>query len=824
MNRRVLGPVGGPIGFALVAGLVFSGLGWVTYSALQVEQAQRLAAARAELEANLRVALWRLDGRMLPTLGVEDNRPFSQYAPADPSNPAAATPLLAATLPDWMKLHFQLDPTRGWESPQVLDAALVDRLRQAWPELTLRNCDDHRMQALAELRANFPVLATCELFAQRDSTAAEDSLPHPAPGHPPGSPTIAEAVAAGSTTAKPPPAAEPTIKPLTDATSRYIQMWGYELCLPADQLATSKSAPAPAQSVDFDNNGMNSRSNQSLQTNPMLNNRSGRLPQPELQNRAAWNDWMKRAETTDKALKEARQGGDLSYSRGQFNPNFQTNWPSPNGDARNSANLMQLGPGGPPGNKNDANAGSFPLLPPGSPPAGAGGGKALASGRGQAEPMDENDGRKQHSAEALRAGPGTDGATPGMVAVAGPAGVILHRSSVDRARSFNQLAGTHPATTPPAEPGPRPPTDGLPLPVAIHLGSMRPLWVTATSGAEMLVLVRTARFENKTMYQGVVLDWPKLEAVLKEEVKDLFPEAKLVPVKDTTAVAPDRTMTALPIQLDPGSEQPLPPAGWTPLRIGLVLAWTAALVAVAAVGLSGWSLIDLAERRIKFVSAVTHELRTPLTSLRLYLDLLTSGLIQDEAQRQEYLKTLTEESDRLHRLIDNVLDFAKLEKRRTRGDIQPVRVQDILDQLRATWTDRLAREHKQLLVLSTLPPDHEVRTDGEMVQQIVGNLIDNAKKYTRDAADQRIWVWARPGDGNGIVIEVEDRGPGIPAGERRTIFKPFRRGGQADSKAGGAGLGLALAKSWAEVLGGRLSYRPADGGIGSCFRLELPGN
>jgi signal transduction histidine kinase len=116
-----------------------------------------------------------------------------------------------------------------------------------------------------------------------------------------------------------------------------------------------------------------------------------------------------------------------------------------------------------------------------------------------------------------------------------------------------------------------------------------------------------------------------------------------------------------------------------------------------------------------------------------------------------------------------------------------------------------------------------VNTDAAMVQQIVGNLIDNARKYTRDAEDKRIWVWARPGAGNGVVLEVEDRGAGVPAGERKSIFKPFRRGEQADSKAGGAGLGLALAKSWAEVLGAALTYRPADGGTGACFRLELPG-
>ena len=108
-----------------------------------------------------------------------------------------------------------------------------------------------------------------------------------------------------------------------------------------------------------------------------------------------------------------------------------------------------------------------------------------------------------------------------------------------------------------------------------------------------------------------------------------------------------------------------------------------------------------------------------------------------------------------------------------------------------------------------------------MVGQIVGNLVDNARKYTRDAADPRIWVWARPAGRRWVVFEVEDRGCGVPPRERAAIFRPFRRGAAADTKAGGAGLGLALARQWAEALGGRLTYRPADGGTGACFRLEL---
>ena len=373
----------------------------------------------------------------------------------------------------------------------------------------------------------------------------------------------------------------------------------------------------------------------------------------------------------------------------------------------------------------------------------------------------------------------------------------------------------------PTVPAPEP-TRPVAPPISVHLGSMRPQWLTGADGSEVLVLVRAARLgETKTVYQGVVLDWPRLQEVLRDEVKDLFPAARLLPVKDPAGVSPERAMTALPVQLDPGPPPGLPPAGWTPLRLGLVLAWVAAVIAFAAVGLSGWSLIDLAERRIRFVSAVTHELRTPLTSLRLYLDLLLSGMVRDEAKRTEYLATLDAESDRLHRLIDNVLDFARLERRRTRANTQKVRVGELLETVRQTWVDRCGTDGKELVVISTLPAEQQVCTDAQLVGQIVGNLIDNARKYTREAADPRIWLWAKPAGRRWVVFEVEDRGPGVPPGERRAIFRPFRRGDAADTRAGGAGLGLALAKQWAEALGGRLSYRPADGGVGACFRLEL---
>jgi signal transduction histidine kinase len=334
--------------------------------------------------------------------------------------------------------------------------------------------------------------------------------------------------------------------------------------------------------------------------------------------------------------------------------------------------------------------------------------------------------------------------------------------------------------------------------------------------------------------QGIVLDWPKLQTLLSNEVHNIFPKARLLPMRDEVPPHPERTMTALPVELDPGespvaedtSAIPEPPAtpslGWTPLRIGLVLAWAAALVALLAVGLGGWSLLDLSERRIRFVSAVTHELRTPLTTLRLYLDMLMGGLVQSEDQKAAYLETLNAETERLNRLVGNVLDFSRLENQRPRLERKEVCLAELLEQLRVTWQTRCRDVEKELLVENALGDDFRFGTDEQLVQQILGNLIDNACKYSRGAADARLWLRARREKESHLILEVEDRGPGVPASECRSIFHPFRRGHHAEVTAGGVGLGLALAQRWARLLGGTLSVASGQDDIGACFRLELP--
>jgi signal transduction histidine kinase len=355
----------------------------------------------------------------------------------------------------------------------------------------------------------------------------------------------------------------------------------------------------------------------------------------------------------------------------------------------------------------------------------------------------------------------------------------------------------------------------------VALSKMVPLWVRAGQADELLLL-RLVNVEGREICQGIVLDAPALCDLLTETVTDLFPSAQLLPVREVVADQLEQTMTALPFRLDPGPPEPVAEPGWSPLRVGLAMAWSAAGIALIAVALGGWSLLDLSERRIRFVSAVTHELRTPLTTLRLYLDMLLGGLVRDETQRLEYLQTLNAETDRLNRLVGNVLDFSRLEKHQPQVILASVGVAGLLTQVHDTWLGRCREAGKELIVENSLAADAVLCTDAGLLLQILGNLLENACKYSRGSDDPRVWVRVRPDKGQ-IQIDVEDRGPGVPAADRGLIFRAFRRGrGTEVAVAGGVGLGLALAHRWAHLLGGRLLLCPPEPQGGACFRVELP--
>lgn len=712
--RLLRGKMGAAAAFLGIAALVAGGLGWVTREALDME-AERREAARAreqdklqkeqderwgetlrQIEAEraekMRLALWRLDGRLTPALAREDSRPYPHYealhtpfpalnsegVPFEPGQVLVPSPLLTAELPDWMLLHFQVDPIKGWTSPQVIPESLQRTLRKQPVELALNNVDDAHRERLTELRSAY---APRHFYACVRTNGIE-----------------------------------------IDNATRDI------LAQQEQQNTANTFNPSQLQN-QVGQNSINPNS----QVGGQYGGERGGLDPGEAGKRF-------------QAIARAKNEGLWTYVN----------------DGRNYTTLQ----------------GVFPF-------------RMLEMKQSEARALERqlggklDDGRKKELQTRL------DGL----------------RKEVDDLRRALQ-------------------------PVEVELSSLQPIWLPSHESPKHLMLVRPARVGTQPAYQGILLSWPRLQEILRDEIEYLLPKAKFVPLARTDPNRLDREMFVLPVELDPGPlevpEKPEPAkapdaaaVSWTPLRIGLALAWAAALVALVAVGLGGWTLLDLSERRIRFVSAVTHELRTPLTTLRLYLDLLTSGLVSDEKQREEYIKTLGGEADRLHRLIGNVLDFARLEKARPNTDKRPVALTDFLHELRVTWNERCAASGKDLQVECSLPEGLVITTDRNLVEQIIGNLIDNARKYSRDAADPHIWLRAAV-EGGKVVIEVEDRGPGVTKRERGSIFRPFRRGHDADVKAGGVGLGLALATRWAGFIGARLGVRAGEGGIGACFRLELP--
>ncbi len=192
------------------------------------------------------------------------------------------------------------------------------------------------------------------------------------------------------------------------------------------------------------------------------------------------------------------------------------------------------------------------------------------------------------------------------------------------------------------------------------------------------------------------------------------------------------------------------------LSILLLLAGSAGLFALyRMVGVT----VRFAERRSNFVAAVSHELKTPLTAIRMYAEMLRDGIVPSESKRQEYYGTITSESERLSRLINNVLEFSRLEKGNRQmnlvaGPLAPV-VEEMADLLRP----HAEREGFTLQVESDpdLPP---VRYDRDALLQVLFNLVDNAIKYAREAPERLISLECRRRDG-GVAVLVRDRGPGV---------------------------------------------------------------
>ncbi len=266
----------------------------------------------------------------------------------------------------------------------------------------------------------------------------------------------------------------------------------------------------------------------------------------------------------------------------------------------------------------------------------------------------------------------------------------------------------------------------------------------------------------------------------------------------------------------------LPPS---PARQALTLA-LALLCIVLAAGLaaiyrSARAVLDLSERRSRFVSAVTHELKTPLTNIRMYVEMLDQGIAATPQREQEYLGVLAAESARLSGLIDNVLELSRLEKRTRRFTLRQGDLSDVLKEVQSLMAAPLAREGFELKIEAGRVPLFAY--DRDVLVQILINLMENSLKFGRQAPRKRIVIAARA-DGDHVTLSVCDSGPGIPKRALKRIFDDFYRvDGDLARTTGGTGLGLALVKKFAAAMGGRVWAQNNDG-PGCTIGVSLPIN
>jgi signal transduction histidine kinase len=224
-----------------------------------------------------------------------------------------------------------------------------------------------------------------------------------------------------------------------------------------------------------------------------------------------------------------------------------------------------------------------------------------------------------------------------------------------------------------------------------------------------------------------------------------------------------------------------------------------------------------ARQKTSFVANVSHELKTPLTTLRLYAELLREGRIKGEDKQRQYLDVMIAECARLGRLVNNMLDFSRLEQNRRVYTVEPLELTAWLD---VFLEPQRIRFREAGLSLTVKPPASPltVSVDHDALEQAVLNLLDNTIKY---AASGNVVEMQAECQGTVVHLDVLDRGPGVPEELREKVFEDFfRLDASLTARVPGSGLGLSLARRLLREIGGDVVCLPREGG-GACFRIIM---
>jgi len=341
-------------------------------------------------------------------------------------------------------------------------------------------------------------------------------------------------------------------------------------------------------------------------------------------------------------------------------------------------------------------------------------------------------------------------------------------------------------------------------------------------------LVRHVQIEDRHFWQGFQLNEAKLIEGVKESANRLIREGMSFELVQSEI---EGEGVAYRATLDFGFVDLILDFRDNPLLLGrqisglriwyfgiVVIVLLAVTLGLASLWRYAWAQIKLAQKKDDFISAVSHELRTPLTSIRMYSEMLERDWVKSEDKLAEYYKSMRQESERLSRLIENVLDFSRIQRGRKKYTFSVGNLNECIAGVIEMMTPYA--EQNGFSIKTQLEQIGQMAFDSDAVKQIVVNLLDNAIKYARNAEDKTITLRTKS-DSQFVFIEVEDHGPGVPHRQRKKIFEEFyRTEAEATRETTGTGLGLALVKKFAQAHNGFveiLTAKPA----GAIFRVGL---
>ena len=353
--------------------------------------------------------------------------------------------------------------------------------------------------------------------------------------------------------------------------------------------------------------------------------------------------------------------------------------------------------------------------------------------------------------------------------------------------------------------------------------------------AALLFVVRDDRgarivgmvLDEETFVRTTVLN--KAQEIAGEEfVLAISREGLSAPVASTGPVRPDELRHIARLWMLPGFSVGIRLQGETVEEI-LQRRFTGNLILILVmslflVGGAYWAFramkreMELAQLKSDFVSNVSHELRTPLALIRMYAETLEMGRLTDAERQRQYHSTILQEAERLSRLVNNVLNFARIEAGRKQYSFAAVDLNAVVADVLRVYSHQLENEGFSPVVelAGDLPP---VNADREAVTEALINILDNAMKFSGPEKFIRVST-AR--EGGGVSVEVQDRGIGISPAHQKKIFETFYRvPGAAPPGTKGSGIGLALVKQIMDAHGGAVTVQ-SQPGVGSTFRMSFP--